>query len=150
MVDRVEGANPDEGALRELVRRYHVAWESRHEMAAKGRSVSPIGYVLELTAVPESSAESHDRLDCPDCTAVEEALAQITHAVAPAEVVHVGHGERQIGTAHSHQAEVPATVSVLHRDGHPITAPVTDELRARKDTIVGRLRALGAQEGHWR
>lgn len=140
----------DDSALRELVSRYRVTWESRHEMAPRGgSSVGPVGYEVELTAVPDHPPEGV-RFDCPNCTDVERALEQITAAVAPREVVHVGRGERQLSTAHGHQPEIPATVTVLHRHGHGVSEPITEELRKRRDAIVGRLRDLGAQEGHWR
>jgi hypothetical protein len=61
----------------------------------------------------------------------------------------VGRGERQIGTAHDARPEVSATVSVLHRDGSGANRAPDDEQQKRLAAIVGRLRELGAQEGHW-
>jgi hypothetical protein len=138
-----------DGDLRQLVRRYRVTWETRPELAPKGRSVAAIGYVIELCGVPDPSG--HDEtLACPECRAVEDALEQLMAAVAPSEVVHVGRGTRQLGTAHDKSPEVAGTVTVLHRDGGGANRPPDDDERKRLAQIVDRLRDLGAQERHWR
>lgn len=138
-----------DGDLRQLVQRYRVTWETRPELAPKGRSVAPIGYVIELCAVPAPSG--HDEtLACPECRAVEDALEQLMAAVAPSEVVHVGRGTRQLGTAHDKKPEMTGTVTVLHRDGGGANRPPDDDERKRLAQIVDRLRDLGAQERHWR
>jgi hypothetical protein len=134
--------------LRDIVQRYRVTWETRPEMAANGRSVSPIGYLIELNAVPDHP-EHPEAIACPGCRAVEDALERLTHALAPGEVVHVDREARQIGTAHDARPEVSATVSVLHRDGGGANRPPDEAQQKRLSEIVGRLRDLGAQQGHW-
>jgi hypothetical protein len=138
----------EDGELRDLVRRYHVTWETRPEMACNGRSVSPIGYVIELNAVPDHP-DHEDPIDCPECVAVEDALERLTAAVAPSESVHVGRGTVQFGRAHDGRPEVSASVTVLHQDGGGANRPIDKAEQGRLGTLVGRLRALGAQEGHW-
>lgn len=134
--------------LQDLVRRYRVTWETRPEMASNGRSVSPIGYVIELSAVPDHPGHE-DPIACPECLAVEDALARLTAAIAPSESVHVGRGARQFGRAHDGRPEVAATVTVLHQDGGGANRPTDQAEQQRLDALLGRLRALGAQEGHW-
>jgi hypothetical protein len=134
--------------LKDLVRRYRVTWQTRPEMAAKDRSVAPIGFLIELNAITDHP-EHAELIACPECHAVEDALGRLTHALAPEEVTHVGRGERQLGTAHDHCPEVSATVTVLHRDGGGANRPPDEEMRKRLAEIVHRLRDLGAQEGHW-
>jgi len=135
-----------DGELESLVRQYRVTWETRPELAPKGPSVAPIGYVIELSAVPDRHAET---ISCPECSAVEAALAKLTAAIAPSEVVHVGRGSRQFGTAHDMRPEVSATVTVIHRDGGGANRPPEDGERGRLAEILDHLRALGAQERHW-
>jgi hypothetical protein len=135
--------------LRALVDRYHVTLETRHEMGARERSITPIGYSVELSAVVEHAPED-TTIDCPECFSVEKALEQLTAAVAPNEVVHIGHGTRQLGTAHAHQPEVPAIVTVLHRDGKGAQNPPDDKMRHRRDEIIRKLHELGVQDGQWR
>jgi hypothetical protein len=130
--------------LRDLVRKFRVTWETRSEMAPRGRSVGPIGYLVELTAVPDDT--EHETVPCLEC---EEALAQLLDAVAPSEVRHVERGGKQIGSAHDGRPEVTATVTVLHRDGGGANRPPDSEEHGRLADIVGRLRDLGAQERHW-
>ncbi len=138
-----------DGDLRQLVRRYRVTWETRPELAPRGRSVAPIGYAIELCAVPDHPGHD-DMIACPECSAVEDGLEQLIGAVAPSEVVHVGRGARQLGTAHDMSPEVTGTVTVLHRDGGGANRPPDDDERKRLAQIVARLRDLGAQERHWR
>jgi hypothetical protein len=142
------GKMDHEDTLRALVRRYHVTMETRHEMGAREKSVAPIGYSVELSAVVDH-APDEATIDCPECNDVERALGQLTAAVAPSEVVHIGHGTRQLGSAHAHQPEVPAVVTVLHRDGQGAQNPPDDDMRKRRDAILRRLHALGVQEGQW-
>jgi hypothetical protein len=134
--------------LEDFVRRYKVTWATRPEMGANGRSVAPIGYLIELNAIPDHPDHA-EMIACPDCGAVEDALERLVHAIAPGEVTHVGRGERQIGTAHDTRPEVSATVSVLHSDGGGANRPPDEAQQKRLAEIVGRLRDLGAQEGHW-
>ncbi len=134
-----------DGGLRDLVRRFRVTWETRPEMAPRGRSVAPIGYLVELAAVPDHS-EGAEMAACSEC---EEALARVLDAVAPSEVLHVARGGKQLGSAHDGRPEVTATVTVLHRDGGGANRPPDPDERARLAGIVGRLRDLGAQERHW-
>ncbi len=137
-----------DGELSNLVRRYRVTWETRPELGPNGRGVAPIGYAIELSAVPEHP--DHDKaIACPECDAVEDALDRLTAAIAPSEVVHVGRGTRQIGTAHDTRPESTATVAVLHRDGGGANRPPEDDERRRLAAVVDRLRGLGAQERHW-
>jgi hypothetical protein len=114
-------------------------------MAPRGRSIGPVGYLVELTAVPDDT--EHETGPCLEC---EEALAKLVDAVAPSEVRHVERGGKQIGSAHDGRPEVTATVTVLHRDGGGANRPPDSEEHARLEDIVGRLRDLGAQERHWR
>jgi hypothetical protein len=141
-------ATPD-NELRELVRRYRVTWEMRPEMGPSARSVAPIGYVVELNAVPDDPAEAAT-IAASKSGAVEDALAKIAGAIAGDEVVHVGRGTWQLGTAHDAQAEVTATVTVLHHDGKSDNRPQDPAEQERAAALVERLRALGAQEHHWR
>jgi hypothetical protein len=134
--------------LRSLVRRHQVTWETRPELAPKDRGVAPIGYVIELSAVPEHPDHA-EAIACAECDAVEDALDRLTAAIAPSEVRHVGRGTRQIGTAHDLHPESTATVAVLHRDGGGANRPPDDDERRRLTEIVDRLRGLGAQERHW-
>jgi hypothetical protein len=135
--------------LKELVHRYRVTWATRPEMASNGHSVAPIGYLIDLNAIPDHP-EHAEAIACPDCAAVEDALQRLVLALAaPGEVTHVGRGERQIGTAHDTRPEVSATVSVLHRDGRGANRPPDAEQQKRMKEIVGNLRELGAQESHW-
>jgi hypothetical protein len=115
-------------------------------MASRGRSVAPIGYVVELAAVPERS-EGTELTASSEC---EEALARVLDAVAPSEVLHVERGGKQLGSAHDGRPEVMATVTVLHRDGGGINRPPDADEQARLTGILERLRELGAQRGHWR
>ncbi len=131
--------------LRDLVRKFRVTWETRFEMALRGRSVAPIGYLLELAAVPDET--EHETFPCLEC---EDALAQLVDAVAPSEVRHVERGAKQLGSAHDGRPEVRATVTVLHRHGGGANRPPDSEEHARLADIVGRLRDLGAQERRWR
>jgi hypothetical protein len=117
-------------------------------MGVKGRSIAPIGYLIELNGVTEHP-EHAASIDCPDCRSVEDALTYLVHDIAPGEVTHVARGAVQLGSAHDGRPEVSATVSVIHRGGHANRPPGDDE-RARLSAIVDRLRALGAQEKHWR
>ena len=94
--------------LRDLVRKFRVTWDTRFEMALRGRSVAPIGYLLELAAVPDET--EHETFPCLEC---EDALAQLVDAVAPSEVRHVERGAKQLGSAHDGRPEVMATVTVL-------------------------------------
>ena len=114
-------------------------------MAPRGHSVGPIGYLVELTAVPDR-AEGAETAPCPEC---EEALAALLDAVAPSEVLHVDRGGKQIGSAHDGRPEVTATVTVLHRDGGGANRPPDRDEQTRVADIVHRLRDLGAQERHW-
>ena len=141
-------STPD-NELRELVRRYRVTWEMRPEMGPNARSVAPIGYVVELSAIPDDPAEA-TLIAAPKSDAVEDALSKIAGAVAGAEVVHVGRGTWQLGTAHDARAEVTATVTVLHHDGKRDNRPQDPAKQERAAALVERLRALGAQEHHWR
>jgi hypothetical protein len=134
--------------LRHLVRRYRVTWETRPELAPKGRTVAPIGYAIERCAVPDHPGHD-ERIACPECSAVEDGLEQLVGAVAPSEVVHVNRGALQLGTAHDKAPEVTATVTVIHRDGGGANRPPEAGERKRLTEIVGRLRDLGAQERHW-
>jgi hypothetical protein len=134
--------------LRELVRRYRVTWEMRHEMGPSARSVAPIGFVVELNAVPDDPAEAAT-IAAPKSGAVEDALAKIAGAIGSDEVVHVGRGTWQLGTGHDAQAEVTATVTVLHHDGKGDNRPEDSGEQERVAALVERLRALGAQEHHW-
>jgi hypothetical protein len=134
--------------LKDLVRRYRVTWVTRPEMAAKDVSVAPIGYLIELNAITDHP-EHAEMIACPDCQAIEAALQRLVLEIAPGEVTHVGRGERQLGAAHDGRPEASATVSVLHRDGGGANRPPDEELGKRLAEIVGRLRDLGAQEGHW-
>jgi hypothetical protein len=134
--------------IQQLVRRYRVTWETRPELAPKGGSVAPIGFVVELSAVPDHPG--HDaEIACPECRAVEDGLARVVSAVAPSEVAHIGRGERQLGAAHDGRPEVTASVTVLHRDGGGANRPPDDDERQRLAAILTRLRDLGAQERHW-
>jgi hypothetical protein len=134
-----------DSGLRELVRRFRVTWETRPEMAPRGRSVAPIGYLVELTAVPERT-EGAELTACSEC---EAALARVIDAVAPSEVLHVDRGGKQLGSAHDGRPEVTATVTVLHRDGGGANRPPDADEQARLAGILHRLRELGAQQGHW-
>jgi hypothetical protein len=135
--------------LRSLVRRYRVTWETRPELASNGHSVSPIGYVVELSAVPDHP-DHESSIACPECRVVEDALERLTHSIAPSEVVHVGRGARQFGLAHDARTEVSATVTVLHRDGGGANRPPDRAEQERLGALLARLRELGAQERHWR
>jgi hypothetical protein len=137
-----------DGELQDLVRRYHVTWETRPEMAPSGRSVASIGYVIELNAVPDHP-DDPAAIACPECRAVEDALERLTSAIAPEEVIHIGRGARQLGSGHPGQPEVSATVTVLHRDGGGANRPPDEAEHARFKEILDRLRTLGAQERHW-
>ena len=134
--------------LRNLVRRYRVTWETHHEMAVSGRSVSPVGYVVELSAVSDH-AEHEAAVSCADCDEVEGALDRLTHAVGGSEVIDVAHGRRRIGTAHDMRPETSATVTVVHRDGDGANRPPDRGESERVAAIVDHLRSLGAQEKHW-
>jgi hypothetical protein len=135
-----------DGELRDLVRRFRVTWETRPEMAPRGHTVGPIGYRVELAAVPERSEDA----ETVACSACEEALARVLDAVAPSEVLHVDRGGKQIGSAHDGRPEATATVTVLHRDGGAANRPPDGDEQTRVSAIVDRLRRLGAQERHWR
>jgi hypothetical protein len=142
-------ATPDKD-LRELVRRYRVTWETRPEMGPNGHSVSPIGYVVELNAVPDDPKQA-SMIAPPAVEAVEDALERIVHAVADAaDIGQVARGSRQLGASHDARPEVSATVTVLHHDGKSDNRPADDDEKKRVDALVERLRALGAQERHWR
>jgi hypothetical protein len=141
-------STPD-NELRELVRRYRVTWEMGPEMGPNARSVAPIGYVVELSAIPDDPAEA-TLIAAPKSDAVEDALSKIAGAVAGAEVVHVGRGTWQLGTTHDARAEVTATVTVLHHDAKRDNRPQDPAEQERAAALVERLRALGAQEHHWR
>jgi hypothetical protein len=141
-------STPD-SELRELVRRYRVTWEVRPEMGPSARSVAPIGFVVELNAVPDDPAEAAT-IAAPRSGAVEDALAKIAGAIGADEVVHVGRGTWQLGTAHDARAEITATVTVLHHDGKGDNRPQNPAEQERAEALVERLRALGAQEHHWR
>jgi hypothetical protein len=135
--------------LQDLVKRYRVTWETRPEMAPSGRSVHPIGTVIELSAVTDQASHK-DAIECPECGAIEDALDRLITAVAPQEVRHVGRGERHLGgTGHDAHPEVNATVTVLHRDGGGANRPPTPDQQDRVAAISARLRELGAQQGHW-
>ena len=97
--------DPSNDGLRDLVRKFRVTWETRSEMAPRGRSIGPVGYLVELTAVPDDT--EHETGPCLEC---EEALAKLVDAVAPSEVRHVERGGKQIGSAHDGRPEVTATV----------------------------------------
>jgi hypothetical protein len=139
---------PD-GELGELVRKYRVTWETRPEMGTNGRAVAPIGYVVELSAVG-ADPEQAGMVAAPDAGDVERALAKIVEAVGQGEVVHVGLGERELGASHDGRPTTSATVTVLHHDGKGDNRPQDSEEQERLGTVVERLRALGAQERHWR
>ena len=142
-------ATPDND-LRELVRRYRVTWETRPEMGPNGHSVSPIGYVVELNAVPDDPKQA-SMIAPPDVQAVEDALERVVRSVADAsDIGQVARGSRRLGMSHDARPEVSATVTVLHHDGKSDNRPDDDDEKKRVDALVERLRALGAQERHWR
>jgi hypothetical protein len=141
-------SEPGDSELRDLVLRYHVTWQTRPEMASNGHSVSPIGYVVELNAVPDHGPHESD-VACPECHVVEDALERLANSVGFPDVVHVGRGTREFGSAHNGRPEMSATVTVLHRDGGGANRPADPEEHKRLEALVGRLRSLGAQEGHW-
>ena len=105
--------------------------------------------MVELNGITDH-AEHEGALACPECRAVEDALDRVAHEVAPGEVIHVGRGTVQLGTAHEGRPEVLATVTVIHRDGGGANRPPGDDERARLEEILERLRGLGVQERHWR
>jgi hypothetical protein len=135
--------------LRELVRKYRVTWETRPEMGPSGHSVAPIGYVVELSAVGDDPKHA-GMIAAPESHDVEDALEKIVSAVAESEVSHVARGTWQMGTAHDTRPEVTATVTVLHHDGGNDNRPQDDKEQQRLEALLGRIRALGAQERHWR
>jgi hypothetical protein len=141
-------SEPGDSELRDLVQRYHVTWETRPEMASNGHSVSPIGYVIELSAVPDHGPHESD-VACPDCHLVEDGLERLVNSIGLPDVVHVGRGTRKFGSAHNGRPEMSATVTVLHRDGGGANRPADPEEQQRLGALVERLRSLGAQEGHW-
>jgi hypothetical protein len=138
-----------ESELRELVRRYRVTWEARSEMGPSGRSVAPIGYVVELNAVGDDPQHAK-MMTPPETHEVEEALEKIASAVAETEISHVNRGTWQLGTGHGTRPEVTATVTVLHHDGGNDNRPRDAQEHERLEALLGRIRALGAQERHWR
>ncbi len=141
--------------LHELMVRYRVTWETRRSLApGGGSSVVSVGYAIELDGVPEK----HATADRSACLAVEDALERIALAVCftqeahEAHVIHVARGCFHMGTAHGRSAEIWAEITLLNRENLFQRAVAAEErhVEERLVEVVSRLRALGAQEGHWR
>jgi hypothetical protein len=86
----------------------------------------------------------------PETHEIEEALEKIASAVAETEISHVNRGTWQLGSGHGTRPEVTATVTVLHHDGGNDNRPRDAQEHERLEALLGRIRALGAQERHWR
>jgi hypothetical protein len=140
---------PRDSELRDLVRKYRVTWETRPEMGPSGHSVAPIGYVVELNAVGDEPKHA-SMIAPPETHDVEDALEKIVSAVADTEISHVARGTWQLGTSHDARPEVTATVTVLHHDGGGDNRPQDTKEQERLAALIERIRALGAQERHWR
>ncbi len=153
----VVAGEPSDSELRELVRRYHVTWESRPAYGpGEGSSLAPTGFVIELAAVAEGAAH----LVNPDprpARAVECALERIARAVASSHgaperfAIHVAQGSVQIGTAHGHDPETTATIELLNREelSRPGSEEQQKQAEERARQVVQKLRDLGAMEGRW-
>ncbi len=137
--------------LRALVHRHRIIWESRPELAVVKGALAPIGFVVTLTAVHDHPAHPPSP-GCPECTPVRAALERIAHAVLP-RGEHASQYEVHVANAlesdpsHGRRTEISATITILHRG--IIDQPPDDCERECLSELRARLKALGAQEGHW-
>jgi hypothetical protein len=133
--------------LRELVRRHHVTWESRAELAVRDDELAPIGFVVELSGIHDHPAHPPSP-GCPECEPVKAALHRICLAVLPQGEhaswydVHVRSG---LEADSSGPWKVSATIEILHRG--TVNRPPDDCERACLAEISGKLARLGAHRG---
>jgi hypothetical protein len=137
--------------LRELVRRHHVTWDSRPEFAVCGGELTPIGFVIELSAVHDHPAHPPSP-GCSECAPVRAALHRICLAVLP-RGEHASWYDVHVGSAlesdprHGGGPELTATIEILHRG--TVNRPPDECERTCLAEMRNRLAQLGAQQGHW-
>jgi hypothetical protein len=144
-----------DGALRELVQRYQVTWESRPEVAVVNGSAAPIGFVVELSAIADH-AEDLSAPQCSSCSAMAASLERLARAALPSspapsgssETIRVGRDRWQVDPTHDSRREMSAAITILHQGR--VNRPVEEPQRNRVGHIVSRLRDLGAPERHWK
>lgn len=142
----------DDVELRELVRKHRVIWETRPEAAVRDERLTPIGFVVELTATHDHPRHPASA-GCEECVPVRQALARLASAVVPRGPhaswydIAVSANALRFDRAHGNRAEVSATITILHNGR--VNEPPDECERACLDEICGRLVALGAQERRW-
>lgn len=125
--------------VRSIVHELAITWHVRPELS--GDTLSPIGHVVELTAM-HGHVHDHPVPGCPECQPVTRALLEVAEAVAPHDnpfpfEIHVDtarHGFERAGPS------MAATITILRRDHSDA------EEREALAKIVAALRRLGAAE----